>query len=267
MNDSCIDGPLSYAIYIPANLHTSVSEKSPFISLFGAAYRTIGSRFILRKQRRRAANEGILLFNRDSFSFHTRQVVGSGPCRGGMIIFLYRPRCHGVGSKKQDGDITREPAPVTGVVGQTCHGVHKHTCACIRIGPTKAYTRSLRLIIITGGAEADFRSTYSSICGERLSGAKTTYGYFRNGGDFDAFRDIYSADFCERKIERLNQHVLNPQFLIFGWLGAKLTILLFKQDDRTCELFSTPATLDHSIDRSGYLSLFCAIICRSCINN
>lgn len=39
--------------------------------------------------------------------------------------------------------------------------VHKHTRtkhACIRIDPTKDCTRSLRLIIITGGAEANFRS-------------------------------------------------------------------------------------------------------------
>lgn len=61
-----------------------------------------------------------------------------------------------MGSKKQDDDVRREPAPVT---GSRTSGAHEHT----RVHSDRSHKgpRSLRLIIITGGAEADFRSTHS----------------------------------------------------------------------------------------------------------
>lgn len=139
-----------------ADLHADLLRNQLYLAL----WRCIShdrTAVILRKQRRLARH--IKGFN-VTLSFHTRQVI-SGDAQRGDDNFLVRPRCHGVGSKKQDGDITREPAPVTGVVVGQTYCWRTNTRACIRIGPTKAYTRSLRLIIITGGAEADFRSTYT----------------------------------------------------------------------------------------------------------
>lgn len=79
------------------------------------------------------ANKGVACCRRKDcrliatlFRFTRGRSLAAVVQRGGMIIFLYRPRCHGVGSKKQDDDITHEPAPVTGVVGQTCHGAQTH---------------------------------------------------------------------------------------------------------------------------------------------
>lgn len=84
-----------------------------------------------------------------------------------------------MGSKKQDDDVRREPAPVTDS-RTSARGAHEHTH--VHSDRSHKGPRSLRLIIITGGAEADFRSphTRSDHSARSRVQTKTTYGYFRN---------------------------------------------------------------------------------------
>lgn len=123
-------------LYSAANLHASVSKKSTLSRSLTLCTHMIGLQLSY------ANKGGSLQTRRDCrltrlFRFTRGRLLWRA--ERGMIIFLYRPRCHGVGSKKQDGDITREPAPVTGVAGQTCSTRCTNTRTCIRIGPTKAY--------------------------------------------------------------------------------------------------------------------------------
>jgi len=199
-----------------ADLRTSVSEKSSFISFFDAAYRMIA--VILRKQA--ALRMKRCHFNA-TLSFHTRKVIAMTQRRGGrVIIFLYRPHNVTVWDRKSRM-VTSRANPLRSLAWSDKRAtVHKHT----HVHSDRSH-KGLHAVPPTdnnyGRGWSGLPLDIYSICGERLhrraqppTDISGTIRLWHFPPTFIARTFVQT----ENWVLKLNRHVLSSQFLTFGWL-------------------------------------------------